>query len=70
MQVSAFCPVRPNVVWSIDFQFDQTDDAKTLKLLNIFDEFTRECLANAAGAAASGGHLRKGTAQSGRSGPV
>jgi len=30
---------------AIDFQFDQTDDAKTLKLLNIIDEFTRECLA-------------------------
>ncbi len=30
---------------AIDFQFDQTDNAKTLKLLNIVDEFTRECLA-------------------------
>jgi putative transposase len=29
----------------MDFQFDQTDDAKTLKLLNVIDEFTRECLA-------------------------
>lgn len=44
VQVGAFCPVRPNVVWAIDFQFDQTDDAKALKLLNIIDEFTRECL--------------------------
>ena len=38
-------PFRPNVVWVLDFQFDQTDDAKTLKLLNIVEEFTRECLA-------------------------
>ena len=45
VQIGAFCPVRPNVVWAIDFQFDQTEDAKTLKLLNIIDEFTRECLA-------------------------
>jgi putative transposase len=44
VQVGAFCPVRPNIVWAIDFQFDQTEDAKTLKLLNIIDEFTRECL--------------------------
>jgi putative transposase len=29
----------------MDFQFDQTADGKTLKLLNIIDEFTRECLA-------------------------
>jgi putative transposase len=33
------------VVWAIDFQFDQTEDAKALKLLNIIDEYTRECLA-------------------------
>ena len=45
VQVGAFCPVRPNVVWAMDFQFDQTDDAKVLKLLNVIDEFTRECLA-------------------------
>ena len=40
-----FCPIRPNVVWALDFQFDQTTDGRTLKLLNIIDEFTRECLA-------------------------
>jgi len=45
VQVGAFCPIRPNVVWALDFQFDQTEDAKTLKLLNVIDEFTRECLA-------------------------
>jgi transposase InsO family protein len=45
VQVGAFCPIRPNVVWAIDFQYDQTEDAKTLKLLNIIDELTRECLA-------------------------
>ncbi len=43
--VGAFCPVRPDVVWALDFQYDQTDDAKNLKLLDIIDELTRECLA-------------------------
>ena len=43
--VGAFCPIRPNVVWALDFQFDQTADGRTLKLLNVIDEFTRECLA-------------------------
>ena len=42
-QVGAFSPIKPNVVWALDFQFDQTDDAKSLKLLNVVDEFTREC---------------------------
>ena len=45
VQVGAFCPVRPDVVWALDFQYDQTDDGKNLKLLNIIDELTRECLA-------------------------
>ena len=39
------CPIRPNVVWALDFQFDQTSDARMLKLLNVIDEYTRECLA-------------------------
>ena len=39
------CPIRPNVVWAADFQFDQTRNGRTLKILNIIDEFTREALA-------------------------
>ena len=35
---------RPNQVWALDFQFDQTADGRALKLLNIVDEFTREAL--------------------------
>ncbi len=33
---------RPDHVWALDFQFDQTSDARILKLLNIVDEHTRE----------------------------
>ena len=44
--VGAFCPIRPNVIWALDFQFDQTSDARMLKLLNVIDEYTRECLAS------------------------
>jgi putative transposase len=36
---------RPNQVWAIDFQFDQTSDGRRLKLANIVDEHTREALA-------------------------
>ncbi len=36
---------RPNEVWALDFQFDETSDHRRLKLLNIGDEFTREALA-------------------------
>ena len=36
---------RPNHVWALDFQFDETADRRRLKLLNIVDEHTREALA-------------------------
>jgi putative transposase len=45
VNVGAFCPIRPNVVWALDFQFDQTSDGRVLKLLNVIDECSRECLA-------------------------
>ena len=34
----------PHHVWAIDFQFDQTIDGRTLKFLNVIDEFSRVCL--------------------------
>jgi len=43
--VGAMCPIRPNALWALDFQFDTTADGRTLKMLNVIDEFTRECLA-------------------------
>jgi putative transposase len=36
---------RPNHVWALDFQFDTTTDGRTLKLLHVVDEHTREALA-------------------------
>ena len=41
--VGAMCPIAPNALWALDFQFDTTADNRTIKLLNIVDEFTREC---------------------------
>jgi putative transposase len=43
--IGQMCPIAPNVVWAADFQFDQTANGKTLKILNVIDEFTREALA-------------------------
>jgi len=42
--VGQMCPIQPNVIWAMDFQFDQTRDGRLLKLLNVIDEYTRECL--------------------------
>ena len=43
--VGAFCPIRPNVVWALDFQFDQTRRRQDAQALNVIDEYSRECLA-------------------------
>jgi putative transposase len=43
--VGAMSPIRPNVIWTMDFQFDTTADGRTIKMLNVIDEFTREALA-------------------------
>ncbi len=32
-QVGSFCPIRPNVVWALDFQFNTTACGRKLKLL-------------------------------------
>ena len=42
--VGAMSPIRPNVIWAMDFQFDTTADGRTLKMLNVIDEVTREAL--------------------------
>jgi len=31
-------------VWAVDFQFDATTDGRTIKIVSIVDEHTRECL--------------------------
>jgi putative transposase len=38
-------PERPNHVWSYDFVADRTHDGRPFRILNILDEYTRECLA-------------------------
>ena len=43
--VGAMCLFAPNALWALDFQFDVTADGRTLKMLNVIDEFTREALA-------------------------
>ncbi|CAM5334370.1 putative transposase [Aquamicrobium terrae] len=38
-------PERPNHVWSYDFVEGRTHNGRRFRMLNIIDEFTRECLA-------------------------
>ena len=38
-------PSWPNHVWAYDFVQDRTHDGRTIRMLTVIDEFTRECLA-------------------------
>ena len=38
-------PLHKNHVWSYDFVHHRTDDGKAFRMLNILDEYSRECLA-------------------------
>jgi len=44
-RVGAMSLIGPNALWAMDVQFDTTSDGRTIKLLNVIDEFTREALA-------------------------
>ena len=37
-------PERPNHVWSYDFVGSRTHDGRKFRMLDLIDEFTRECL--------------------------
>ena len=39
-------PTRANERWSMDFVSDELADGRALRVLNVVDEFTRECLGN------------------------
>ena len=41
-------PLYANVTWAMDFQFDQSQDKRSIKLLNVVDEYGRRWLASLA----------------------
>lgn len=50
---------RANQVWTYDFVFDQSLSGKSLKMLTLIDEFTRECLALEAGVSIKSERVRQ-----------
>lgn len=49
---------KANQVWTYDFVFDQSLSGKSLKMLTLIDEFTRECLAVEVGVSMTGEKVR------------
>lgn len=50
---------KANQVWTYDFVFDQSLSGKSLKMLTLIDEFTRECLAVEVGISIKSERVRK-----------
>jgi len=50
---------RANQVWTYDFVFDQSLSGKSLKMLTLIDEYTRECLAVEVGVSITSERVRR-----------
>ncbi len=50
---------RANQVWTYDFVFDQSLSGKSLKMLTLIDEYTRECLAVEVGVSMTSERVRQ-----------
>ncbi len=50
---------RANQVWTYDFVFDQSLSGKSLKMLTLIDEYTRECLAVEVGVSIKSNRVRQ-----------
>ena len=50
---------KANQVWTYDFVFDQSLSGRSLKMLTLIDEFTRECLAVEVGVSIKSERVRK-----------
>ncbi|MEO1317974.1 MAG: IS3 family transposase [Pseudomonadota bacterium] len=50
---------RPNARWSVDFVHDQLVSGRRLRILNVIDDVTRECLAAVVDTSVSGGRVAR-----------
>ena len=57
VRVIAALPVRVNQRWSMDFMTDALADGRRFRVLNVVDDFSRECLTSEPGRSLTGRHV-------------
>lgn len=57
VRVLAALPVRVNQRWSMDFMTDALADGRRFRILNVVDDFSRECLASEPGRSLTARHV-------------
>ena len=58
-RVPMLVPSRPNKRWSVDFVSDQLADGRRFRVLNIVDDFSRECVGQLVDTSISGARMAR-----------
>jgi len=65
-RVPMLVPSRPNKRWSVDFVSDQLADGRRFRVLNIVDDFSRECVGQLVDTSISGARMARFLSELGR----
>jgi len=68
-RVPMLVPMQPNERWSVDFMSDQLADARRFRILDVVDDFSRECVGQLVDTSISGARLARFLTELGRSLP-
>jgi len=65
-RVPMLVPSRPNERWSVDFVSDQLADGRRFRVLNVVDDFSRECVGQLVDTSISGARMARFLSELGR----
>ena len=58
-RVPMLVPTKPNERWSVDFMSDQLADGRRFRILNVVDDFSRECVGQLVDTSISGARMAR-----------
>ncbi len=65
-RVPMLVPTKPNERWSVDFMSDQLADGRRFRVLNVVDDFSRECVGQLVDTSISGARMARFLSELGR----